>query len=111
MGQEVVDGGLGVGLDPYQYVSQVLGRVDVVGLAGGDEGVEDGGVLSGLVVAHKEVVLATQGCDPEGALAGVVAASLGEFRPSDSPAARAPFARQPGKPWCPRVSRRLRGSG
>jgi hypothetical protein len=46
-----------VGPDAGEHVGEVLERVLTVSLAGGDEGVEPGDVVAGVLVADEEEVL------------------------------------------------------
>ena len=50
-------------LDAHQDIHQVVIRVDVVELAGGDHCLQDREVLTGFIVANEEEVVAAEGLD------------------------------------------------
>jgi hypothetical protein len=55
--EQLVDARGGVRLHAQHDIGEVIDRVHLVRLAGGDEGVEAGQVLAGVVVADEEEVL------------------------------------------------------
>ena len=59
-------------LNADQHVGEVSLGIDVVELAGGDQGTEDRQVLSGLLVSDEEIVLSPQRDDAQQALGEVV---------------------------------------
>jgi len=61
-----------VSLDAEENVGEVGDGVDAVHLAGGDERVEAGQVLAGVIVSDEEEVLSSECGDTEGALGGVM---------------------------------------
>ncbi len=58
-GKELVDALGGVGLETDEYVGDVVLGVDVVLDAGGHDGLGDGQVLAGLVVANPTEIVPT----------------------------------------------------
>jgi hypothetical protein len=50
-----------VGLDAHEHILKIGERVDAVGLAGGDQRVDPGDVLAGILVADEQEVLAARG--------------------------------------------------
>lgn len=58
--------------DAEQHVAQIFERVDVVGFAAGDEGVEARDVVPGVFGADEEEILATEGDDAESSLGAIV---------------------------------------
>jgi hypothetical protein len=72
IGQQFVDTGRGMGADAEEHVTEIRERIDAVRLAGGDERIESGDVFAGVLVADKEVVLATKRDGAEGGFRPVV---------------------------------------
>jgi hypothetical protein len=72
MWQQLVDPRSRMGLHANEHVGEVLDRVDVVRIAGGDQRVEPGQVLAGGVIADEEEVLPAEGADPERPLGLIV---------------------------------------
>ena len=72
MRQQLVDPRDRVAREPREDVGKVLEGVDAVHLAGGDDGVEAGDVLPGVIVSDEEVVLAPERRRPERSLGGVM---------------------------------------
>jgi len=70
--EQLVDPRGRVSLDAEENVGEVGDGVDAVYLAGGDERVEAGQVLAGVIRAHEEEVLAPERGDAERALGDIV---------------------------------------
>lgn len=90
MRQQLVDARSRVRLHAHQHVREVVNWVDVVRLARGDEGVEPGQVIAGVIRPDEEEVLPSEGGDAERALGGVVVD--GEVLIGDEERKRVPLA-------------------